>query len=80
MDFMLELRNLLVTIANKLLELLPYSPFQAYVDKMSEIPALGYLNYFLPIGEMIAITESWLAAIITFYAYQLVLRWVKLVG
>lgn len=74
------LRNMLITLANALLELLPTSPFQAFVAKITDIPALGYLNYFFPISEMIAVTEAWLTAILLFYAYQLVLRWIKLVG
>lgn len=74
------LRNMLVTLANALLEILPTSPFQAFISKLTDVPVLGYLNYFVPIGEMIAITEAWLTAIIIFYAYQLVLRWIKLIG
>lgn len=80
MDLLLDIRNLLVTLANALLNLLPTSPFQVFILKLADIPALGYLNYFIPVGEMIVVTEAWLAAIIVFYVYQLVLRWVKLIG
>ncbi|WP_320990595.1 hypothetical protein [Hungatella sp.] len=79
-DILLTLRNLLVSLANALLKILPTSPFQLYIEKIADIPALGYLNYFFPIGEMIVVTEAWLAAILIFYAYQLVLRWIKLIG
>ena len=44
---------------------------------MQDLPYLGYLNYFLPISQIIAIGEAWLVAIGLFYAYQIILRWIK---
>lgn len=74
-----KIKEFLTALASMLLEFLPDSPFQAFLIHFKTIPALGYLNYFVPVSEMIVILESWLAAILVFYIYQLVLRWVKLI-
>lgn len=64
-------------ILASVLSLLPGSPFTAFINSISDIPFLGYLNYFVPVAQMIAIGESWLVSIGVFYLYQVVLRWVK---
>ena len=74
-----QIKEFLFTVANTLLSFLPESPFQTFLKTVGEIPALGYLNYFVPVAEMVVIAEAWLAAIAVFYLYQLVLRWVKMI-
>ena len=74
-----SIKNFLFAVASAILSVLPDSPFQTFLQTIGEIPALGYLNYFIPISQMIVIAESWLAAIAVFYIYQLVLRWIKLI-
>lgn len=59
------------------IDFLPTSPFVKFLEKMQDLPYLSYLNYFLPISQMIAIGEAWLVAIGVFYLYQIVLRWIK---
>lgn len=56
-------------IFDKILKFLPTSPFITFINKMQDLPYLGYLNYFLPISQIIAIG--------LFYAYQIILRWIK---
>lgn len=64
-------------VIGALLVFLPNSPFTAFTSAISDIPFLGYLNYFLPIAQIIAVSQAWLTAIGIFYIYQLLLRWVK---
>lgn len=40
---------------------------------------LGYVNWFIPIYQMIPILELWLVAILCYYVIQVILRWVKVV-
>ena len=70
---------MLYEIAAVLVKVLPESPFQKFYKAIGEIPGLGYLNYFVPVSEMIVILESWLAAIAIFYIYQIALRWIKMI-
>lgn len=61
-------------------KVLPLSPFQPYLAQMAELPYLGYLNWFFPIGEAITITATWLTVIGTWYTWQVLLRWLKVIG
>ena len=69
------------TLLDKFLEwvlaLLPTSPFTEFINACSDIPYLGWLNWFIPVGQMIAIGEAWLVAIGLFYMYSIVLRWIR---
>ena len=59
------------------LKLLPTSPFTRYIDALSTIPYLGYLNWFVPVGTMLKIGSAWLVSISLFYVYMIILRWIK---
>lgn len=60
----------------KAIDLLPDSPFQITIpDYVHTI--IGYVNYFVPIGQMITILTGWTACIIIYYVASLLLRWIK---
>ena len=61
------------------LALLPHSPFQSFIKACSDMPALGWLNWFIPVGQIIAISEAWLVAIGLFYLYSTILRWLDMI-
>ena len=71
-------------IINQFLEwvlaLLPTSPFTQFIEACENLPYLGWLNWFLPIGTFIAIGETWLVSITLFYLYSIVLRWVRAIS
>ena len=71
-------------VANSVLEtiisVLPTSPFTRFINALNSMPYLGYLNWFLPISQMIAIGEAWLVSIALFYLYSIILRWVKAIS
>lgn len=54
--------------------LLPESPFQSYISFFADIPYLNYLNWFVPISDIIAFFEVWLACIVIYYGDMVVLR------
>ena len=56
---------------------LPTSPFKGMFEVMVDNEILQYLNWFVPIGDFITILSVWLGAIVVFYSYQIVLRWIK---
>lgn len=62
-----------------LLSILPTSPFAPIIDNLEQLPYLGYINYFVPVGICIKIGEAWLAAIVVFYLWSVVARWIKLI-
>lgn len=67
-------------ILNNLANVLPMSPFQTFINGFDDIPFLGYLNYFIPVSQMIAIGQAWLVAIALFYIYMIALRWAKAIN
>lgn len=76
----MDLFNNFSSIADKVFSFLPKSPFSSFISALNNIPYLGYLNYFIPVAQMVAIGEAWLAAIAVFYIYQIVLRWVRAIS
>jgi hypothetical protein len=58
------------------IELLPNSPFQA-INNSDVSGFLGTLNWFLPMDKIVAELELWLTCVIIYYAYQVILRWVR---
>lgn len=58
--------------------LLPNSPFQKYIIQNSFIKNyVGYINYFVPVAEILVVLEAWCLAIGVYYILQIVLRWLK---
>lgn len=76
---LMKIKAALLVLANTLLSFLPASPFTRFLETMEELPVLGVLNYFVPVSEMIAIGEAWMACVVVFYLYQAALRFVKLI-
>lgn len=79
MDFLAWLSESFKGIADTIFNALPKSPI-IYLTADSEVKtALSYINWFIPIYTWIAILENWLIAILTYYALQIVLRWIKVI-
>lgn len=81
MEFTLEFVNAIMRVLNGILNyifsFLPESPFKNVMESVGSIPYLSYVAYFVPIGEMMTITATWLTAVGIFYLYQIILRWIK---
>ena len=72
--------DLLSKFGNWLLSVLPKSPFSGYVGNFKShfAPFLGYLNYFVPIRDFLIIFSGFLAVVVIYYLYSIIMRWVKL--
>lgn len=83
MEFLKNIWNGITEILNEIINfvvlLLPDSPFANIEISPEVIKILGYVNYFVPVGAMLGIGTSWLAAIGIYYLYQTILRWAKTV-
>lgn len=79
---MVDLLNGLIEILAKLGEgivwLLPTSPFTGLQNTFGA-ELLGYINYYIPIREMLDVASGWLTAIALWYLYSILLRWAKAV-
>lgn len=74
MDSMSSIWN---TIGSYAINLLPVSPFRNVINQLGELPALGWLNWFIPVGWIVDTMALWLTAITAYYAISIMLRWVK---
>ena len=70
--------DVLGSLLNLILLVFPKSPFVVLSEYTLKSELLQYLNYLLPIAEMVVITEAWLAAITIFYIWSVIAKWVKL--
>lgn len=55
--------------------LLPESPFGLITSNLPDI--IFNVEWLFPVTEMLATLQAWVAAILVYYGYQVVLRWVK---
>ena len=74
--FMKEMLDKLLAV---IVSLLPLSPFADAIDSLAQVPYLGYINYFIPVGTCLKIGTAWLSAIALFYLYSVLARWIKLI-
>ncbi len=70
----------LINMVNVFLALLPDCPFEKYISEIGNNETLQYVNWFIPVGDFVSISVAWLVAIGVFYLYQVILRWLKVVG
>lgn len=76
----MEFEKLFNALADKVLALLPTSPFQEFVSQFSSLPYLGWLNWFFPVGDCLVVMGVWLTAVALFYFYSIIMRWLKMIG
>lgn len=75
-----QLNSILDNFLELLMTVLPLSPFQQFLTDFKNLPYMGFLNWFIPVGACIKVVAAWLTAIAVFYMYMIVMRWVKLIG
>lgn len=73
------MKEILDKFLDALLSLLPLSPFAEPIAALTDLPYLGYINYFFPLGDCIKIGIAWTTAIGVYYLYSVIARWVKLI-
>lgn len=72
--------NVINSVVDNISTYLPGDPFAPFIDDLSNIPWIGVLNYFVPIGAFLDILLAWVTALGVYYVYSIILRWVKVVG
>lgn len=74
------LQSIFQWLGNVISSILPTSPFQQYIDLFRGFEYLGWLNWFVPIGQILTVFAVYLTAVSAFYLYSIILRWVKVLG
>lgn len=77
MDFLNFVVENFNDLGNMIVELLPKSPI-VWISRDAEIGKyMAYVNWFIPVYAIIATLEAWLVAVAGWYAFQVILRWIK---
>ena len=64
----------------RFIQMLPQSPFMWLEETMGVNPALDVVLWIIPAGQMLSLIQTWLSAILIYYAVKTPLRWAKLVN
>lgn len=59
--------------------ILPTSPFRPYILQLQNWEGLGWLNWLIPVKQIVEVTGYWLFALAVFYGYSILLRWLKVI-
>lgn len=73
------MQELWQSFGHTITNILPTSPFAPYIEQFSQMPALAWLNWFVPVREICVVFGAWLGCVTAFYLAQVVLRWVKVI-
>lgn len=73
-DWLVDFLNI---IQSAIMLLLPDSPFKNFSMPREIEEILGYINWIVPFYMIGNVLLAWTAAITIYYAYQLILRWIK---
>lgn len=68
----------IVSLINLILAILPDSPF-ANVDFSVFTPYLGFINWLIPVGQMIAFLVAWGTAVLIYYIYSVAMRFTQVI-
>ena len=76
----MEFEAVFQKFSEALMQVLPLSPFQQYIDQFRSLPYLGWLNWFFPVGACLTVMAARLVAVGLFYLYSILMRWLKIIG
>lgn len=65
------------TLVKFLCAILPTSPFQKFIHYIGELKYIEYINWIVPVGVLIAITEAWLTCVLAYYAYRFIMGLIR---
>lgn len=73
-----QLINVLMKLVEQLINILPKSPFKGFIDQLNgSIPYIGFINWIVPVKQILIVGGVWLSAIAIYYIYSAILRWIK---
>lgn len=74
------LNNVLNVIISAVISVLPQSPFANYDWGSFDVTGLHWLNWFVPVGQMLTLLTAWAAAVASYYVVMAILRKAGFIG
>ncbi len=59
-----------------LVDFFPDDPFLSILMDFKSLPALGYLNYFVPVSFMVNATTIWVGVVVTYRVIKVVINFI----
>lgn len=59
--------------------ILPNDPFLPFINRLEALPWMPYLNWFVPVRELLQIFGLWLGSLGIWISISVILRWLKVV-
>ena len=72
------IKGIFTTLFMSIINFLPDSPFQQFIGAVRNIPYLKYLNWFFPVAEILVVLQVWLSAVVIYYTYMAIMRFIRL--
>lgn len=66
--------EIFVQLYEFILQFLPKDPFIEYINNLSIPQYVNYVNWFVPVTEILNIMSIWLTAVAAYYLISVVLR------
>ena len=77
LDWMSELFS---KFGDLLMTVLPLSPFRDVLNSINIPQGVAWLNWFIPVGQILKVFSAWLVAYGVYLLYSIILRWVKAIA
>ena len=77
-----SLTDSLVSLGLQVIQLFPESPLHPLIQSLENsavVDWLGYVNYFVPVAQMLGILSVWLTCVAAYYVYQIIMRWIRVI-
>ena len=71
------MKEILDALLSAVYALMPLSPFTPFIQSLEEFPYIGIVNWFIPVEQIVKIGVAWCGAILLWYFYGIILRWIK---
>ena len=78
-DILQMIKDVFDAFGGVLENILPTDPFLPFISELEGLPWLPYLNWFLPVSDLLAIFSVWLLSLGVWISISVILRWLKII-
>lgn len=69
-----------IAIAGIIIAILPVSPFKSVIETLGELPFIGYLNWFFPVGRCLTVLTGWGVCMGVYYGVAWIFRQLNIIS
>lgn len=73
------MQDLFSQVGQTIISLLPLSPFAQFYESWTAPEWVSWLNWFVPVQEILVVMAAWAGAIAVYYVYSVIARWLGVI-